>query len=222
MATSLSSAPAARKHLLLALLGALVIVGACSDDPSKPGGTSQVPPDFLLRTSPENLVHNLVLAYNERSAAEFESLLADDFTFVLSEEDQENPGMPDGWPRDTEVAIHQSMFDTSYVQALTLRLTSGPLQWDPERGMYTMIVEVVDFYLHGATPRHPDDPKEYRVMHAQEQLWFRREGWTAPATDDSVWTVAKWTELYASKAQLPLDTTPVEAQSWGSVKYLYH
>jgi len=175
----------------LGLLATLTLVG-CPFSPSQDDGGPPPPPPFLLRTTSQNLLYNLKQAYKLRNAAEYESLLARDFTFVLSAEDAAKPDMPDQWGRDPEIQIHQRMFDADMVQQLTLEFVVEDLVWDPTDNMYTTIISNVNLYLYGSTPSHPNDPKEYRVANSRAKFWFRKNGWTAPGNPDSIWTVVKW------------------------------
>jgi hypothetical protein len=188
--------------------------GWCGDDPPPD------PPAFLPRTSPANLLHNLQRAYERRNVAEYESLLAKDFTFVLSAEDQQYPGMPDSWERGPEVQIHTHMFDAGLVQTLTLTFVPADSVWNPADGMYTVLMSNVNLYLLGATPAHPGDVKEYRMANGWEKFWFRKNGWTVPGKADSVWTIVKWQDsptggLTARGSALGVEVT------WGAIKALF-
>jgi hypothetical protein len=174
--------------LVLAALG----ITACPFSPDKNHDPPPVPKDFWDRSSPKGLLHNLKKAYEKRTVAEYESLLAKDFTFVLSAEDQQTPGMPDSWGRDPEIQIHTRMFDTDLVQSLTLAFEPADSVWDPADGMYTVLISNVNLYLNGATPAHPGDVKEYRVTNGRAKFWFRKNPWTVLGKADSVWTIVKW------------------------------
>jgi hypothetical protein len=151
------------------------------------------PPTFLSRTTPQNLLHNLKQAYKERNIAEYESLLANPgFTFVLSEEDQAKPDMPDNWGRDPEILIHSRMFDAEMVQQLTLDFIVGDVVWDPAQAMYSVLITNVNLYLYGSTPGHPTEVKEYRVSDSRSKFWFKKNPWTTAAAHDSIWTIVMW------------------------------
>jgi len=178
------------------------------------------PPDFLPRTSPANLLLNLMAAYQLRNVAEYESLLASpDFAFVLSEEDQGKPGMPDSWGRDPEVSIHRHMFDAGMVRQLTLDFHLGDVIWDATQGMYTVLIYNVNLYLYGATPGHPTEVKEYRVRGSRSKFWFRKNAWTTGAAHDSVWTIVRWEDVpYGSLSAAPAAGEPA---TWGALKAIY-
>lgn len=175
-------------------LFSLVALTGCPFTPDK-GDTDPDPVDpFLKRVSPENLLANLKTAYKERAVAEYESLLASDFTFVLSPEDAGQPGMPDQWGRNQEITIHQKMFDAELVQSLTLDFVVGSRIFDPADQLWTITIANVDLYLNGITPDHPT-PTTYRVQDGTAKFWFRQNSWNAAGTTEPVWTIVKWEDM---------------------------
>jgi hypothetical protein len=177
---------AARWVGLLALLG---VVG-CPFMPTKDKPVDPVD-KFLPRTSPENLLANLKMAYRERETAEYESLLAMDFTFVLAPEDAGQPGMPSQWGRNTEIGVHQRMFDADLVQSLSLDFVVGDRLFDEAGQLWTITITNVDLSLYGMTPDHPT-PKNYQVLDGSSKFWFRQNNWTVPGTTDRIWSIVKW------------------------------
>jgi hypothetical protein len=172
------------------LVTVLGIVGC----PFTPDPNPPVPPTptFLARTTPLNLLHNLKQAYKERNIAEYESLLALDFTFILSEEDRAKPEMPDNWGRQPEITIHSNMFDSEMVQTLALDFNVGDVTWDAINAMYTVMIDNVNLYLLGSTPGHPNEVKPYTVSDSRSKFWFRKNPWTTGAAHDSIWTIVQW------------------------------
>lgn len=114
---------------------------------------------------------------------------------MLSPEDQQRPDLPDDWERDTEILIHTRLFDAEYVQHLTLEFNVGDVEWDSARGMYTVLITHVDFYLYGSTPGHPTEVKEYRVSDSRSKFWFRKNPWTTGAAHDSAWAIVRWEDI---------------------------
>ncbi len=153
-------------------------------------------PDFRPRTSPENLLYNLKQAYKLRNVAEYESLLAlrePAFTFVLSQDDQQDPGMPDQWGRQVEIDIHRNMFDADIVQTLTLDFVPLGQEWDPTDNMWSIMINNVNLRLYGTIPgQEGEGAKELKVEASTSKFWFREEPWTAPGTSDNIWTIVKW------------------------------
>ena len=201
----------------LAILVAGLVWG-CGDDSTAPNNIIQCP--FGSRTSPENVLYNLKQAYKLRSITEYESLLAlkpPAFTFVLSEDDQGQPGMPDSWGRQTEIDIHACMFDVDTAQALTLQFDEGVREWDAVESMWSILVSNVNLHLYGIIAGQEEEGlQELKVEGATARFWFRKEPWTAPGVSDSVWTIVKWEDNPAGSLKMPHDP-----ETWGEIKYLY-
>jgi hypothetical protein len=196
----------------------LAAIAACDHDE---GPMHHLAPwSFLARTTPQNLLHNLKQAYKERNIAEYESLLARDFTFILSEEDQAKPDMPDNWGRAPEITIHSRMFDAEMVQTLTLDFVVGDVVWDATQGMYTVPIDNVNLFLYGSTPGHPTEVKEYRVSASRSKFWFRKNPWTTGAAHDSVWTIVMW-EDNPTGSRSNGNSSASMPETWGSIKALY-
>jgi hypothetical protein len=198
-----------------ALLCVSTVFPGCGDKKTAPGPDKES--NFLPRTSPTNLLHNLKQAYAERDLAEYDSLLAEDFVFILSEEDQQMPDMPDSWGRDIEILIHTCIFGSQYLQTITLEYEIGDTTWDAEEGKYAAVIQHVNLYLYGSTPGHPTEVKEYRVSDGRSRFWFRKNGWFSPGTQNSVWTIVKWQDNPVSSREA---SGGVESWSWGALKAL--
>ena len=118
---------------------------------------------FLPNTSPENLLLNLEKAYDERILVAYDSLMATDFLFYFSEEDQQQ--FPESYDWQDEHAAHSRMFDPAWVQDLQLSFNIGELTLDEERTtvndtVWTATVDQVDLYIYGKSPQHPNDPPQ--------------------------------------------------------------
>jgi hypothetical protein len=169
-------------------VGMLLELSGCPFTPKKSDGDDDGDDKFLLRTSPENVLENLKRCYKQREVAEYESLLAQDFTFQPSEEDDE---IPDQWGRNQEIAIHTNMFDAELVQTLSLGFDVGVRVFDTTDQLWTIMVTNVDLNLFGMTP-HLQTPKEYSVVDGTCRFWFRQESWNAPGTSEKTWSIVKW------------------------------
>jgi hypothetical protein len=188
-----------------AAIAALVVVFAgCGDKETGPGNHEK--PAYLPRTSAANLMHNLRQSVTDRDLAQYDSLLADDFVYVVSLEDQPKPDMPEEWGRESELSIVTRMFDPDSVQTLALDFVTGPVLWNPVHRLYMVPVSDESFRFRGFVPGRPDGPTEVHATGARAKLWFRKNGWFAPGTVDSVWTVVYWEE------------TPPEGDSWGTIR----
>lgn len=156
------------------------------------------PPKFEARTSPENLLSNLKTSYEERELAEYESLLATDFTFFY--EDAQTH-IPDSWSRQEEIDIHENMFDSDYVQTLRLDFDYGAVILDtlkstPQDSLWEMTITNVDLYLFGTSPGFPDEaPQKYEMEDGIQRFWFRKNPWKDPGANEYVWTIVEWQEV---------------------------
>ena len=117
--------------LLCAVSCAAVLVGGCSTPSSGP----DIPagPEFRDRTSPENVLYNLELAYEEMDLDEYLDCLSEDFEFFPNEDDVNNPELdiPAVWWKVDEAAMHENMFaGDSDVETITLTLTIASITYD--------------------------------------------------------------------------------------------
>ncbi len=137
--------------LLCAVSCAAVLVGGCSS--AGPGPDIPAGPEFRERTSPENVVYNLELAYEEMDLEEYLDCLPEDFQFFPNEEDvndPENP-IPPLWLKTDEAAMHENMFaGDSDVESISLTLTIATIDYDqgiPDDPLDDTCVCVVDVDL---------------------------------------------------------------------------
>ena len=116
-------------------LAVALILSGCSSS-----GTCTRPEEaeddtYPARTSPENVIEKLNLAYEYKDLDAYLDCLADDVTFYLCPDDVE-PGEDPYWGKQVEESIHQSMFDV--VDRISLMFTNakketlpGPDPGDP-------------------------------------------------------------------------------------------
>jgi len=186
--------------LCITILGLTGIVG-CPFSPDDAGDPPPPPPVFKPNTAPESLLYNLKMAYTKRDVAEYESLLANNFTFLLSEEDQSQPDLPDQWGRDDEIQIHRNMFDSEIVQQLTLTFEMMDQEWEPTENMWSILIYNVNLNLYGIIPGDEDpNPQSLKVENSSSRFWFAETGpatgnttgWNAPGTSNRIWKIVKW------------------------------
>jgi hypothetical protein len=208
-----------RRRLAVAAVCIAAAIAGCGD--KETGPITIDPPDFLPRTSPLNLLNNLALAYGRRDLAQYDSLLAADFTFVTATQDRRWwPDLPEQWGRDSEVLIHARLFDAQAVPTLTLQFVTGAIEWDAMAQMPADSIHGVRLYLIGSVPARPNDPKEYRLDFGRGKLWFRRNGWFWPGTQDSVWTIVRWQDY--PEFVLPVRGAASDVPTgWGVIKHFF-
>lgn len=197
--SSLTSRPSRPDLLsLLSLLAAILLAGhGCSTDrgafrPTALGAES------LDRSSPAAVLASLQRAYTERSAADYESLLAVDFKFYFCERDAQLGAM---LTREQEAAIHRRMFASEEVLELRLDFSAGAAEPDEarldplvaDRNLWTATLSAVDLLLVRQPPSGP--PIAMQVRDGVEQFWFRREERAEPDTGEPIWTIVEWREI---------------------------
>jgi len=190
----------ARLRTTAALLTAVVFAGSLSGcwNPFAPksgdGGGGEDDFEYKLRTSPENVVYNLMNAYERMDAAKYLECLAEDFIFFLNEEDTAEPDLPDYWGKAEETAIHERMFsDTTDVQSIELTLTQfggpeevpGEFPEDPPRYLYK---QNVDLWVHL--------PNEVTLWaNAGATFLFDRDPDETGPSGQELWHVVEWQDV---------------------------
>ncbi len=122
-----------RTHWLPAVALLTGLAGCLGDSPTAPAKAKPIA--LRAPSSPENLIFNLEVVYNdtvrkpdERLAA-FQDLFAPDLAFIVAPADIAEHGLPASWGLDTEVAIHRRIFDAQArreIHALSLVLAHPP------------------------------------------------------------------------------------------------
>ncbi len=210
-----------RSLVLVAILGMATLTLSCSDDKGTNSNGGEQDP-YLPRTSPENLLDNLLLTYEHRDAAQFDSLLDEEFVFHFSEEDQD---IGVRLLRAAEIPIHEGMFDSEMIQALDLSFTAGDITLDeerttPEDSVWVATLSNVDLYLFGKFPQFPDEgPWGFEMENGRERFWFHRSGEVDPDSGEPIWTIVEWREL-TGKSDVSASPA-VEQTSWGEIKALF-
>ena len=101
-----------RNVMVIAILAASVLVGACSSD------KITNPEKCARRTSPDSLLRALATTYNEQNSECYADLLHDDFIFVFVPEVAESLGLPPNeqwWGRTTDIEATGALFEDSTV-----------------------------------------------------------------------------------------------------------
>ncbi len=132
--------------LFRTLIIAFMIITLGCDNPFNPDSeNNNNPTESNPNDSPENLISNLELAYNQKDIDLYKSCLADDFRFQLIETDVtdigidlDSDGIPDSeWGYQQEIEYHSNLFgdgssDGQYPSPDTINLTFTSLIIDDD------------------------------------------------------------------------------------------
>jgi len=149
-----------RLTLAVSIAAGLISAGCC-DSPTGPDGDGA--PDYPERTSPENAIAKLEMAYEAMDADEYLDCLSEDFIFYVNPPDTlDFPPLPPFWDRAVEDTIARRMFrESSGIDSIRVRLTQdgdpeeipGEEPADPSSWRYTETARVriylpQDFYFY--------------------------------------------------------------------------
>ena len=203
--------------LLCVVSCAAVLVGGCST--AGPGPI--IPdPEFRDRISPEDVLYNLELAYEEMDLEEYLDCLSEDFEFFPTEADVNDPNwsLPPVWWKADEAAMHENMFaDSSYVESINLTLTVASLDYDygmPEDPLDDVCICVVDvelrLYLRSGNGFLVTTASEFRMCIDTDRQRPR---------DEPLWEINMWYDL--GDPRRGAEAGRVEDASWGRVKAMF-
>lgn len=204
--------------LLCAASLAALLLGGCST--AGPGPEPPTGPDFRDRTSPENVLYNIELGYEEMNAGGYLDCLSEDFEFYPDEADVQDPNLeiPPVWYKTDERDMHENMFDEgSDVESITLTLTTTSIVYDygvPEDGLDDTCVCRVDVDLRvnlqvGVT----------YLATAPSEFDMRVDTDQQGAGGERFWEIHMWYDL--GSGGRGGDSASGERTSWGIVKSLY-
>jgi hypothetical protein len=151
--------------------------------------------DFKDLKDKDDVLYNLELAYNERHMGQYDKLLDENFTFILSEVDY-NSGVVDvpQWDRSREVSVNSKMLDPNLpadlrVISIDLDLDYQADNWteEPENENHpgeSWYFKTVDYDLVVKTA----DDWEHRALDLKAQFTIR---W-AETTEGEHWRIILW------------------------------
>ncbi len=175
---------------------------------------------YFARTSPDSVVANLRLAYENRSLTHYLDCLAEDFTFYPSEGTlAENDWIPESWGKTEEHQIHSGMFASyGFVHDIVLGLLlegepveiPGPNAGDPSTYEYTFAVDL---------RVNCQDSLQY-VATAPSLFVLQIDPDEVSATEEPLWEIVLWFDIDENGSC----GRPVMPTSWGELKaiFLYH
>ena len=194
---------------------AALTLGGCSTGT----GPDPIPgPEYRDRLTPEDVLYNMELAYEEMDVEEYLDCLAVDFIFYPDERDVQNPELeiPPEWYKTDERMMHEHMFgEGSDVESISLTMTVSSLVYDygipedPEDDTCTCVVDV-DLRVSVVSMTYvATGGSSYDMRIDQDQ--------TGPG-GAHLWEIYLWYELGDSGRG---GSSAREESSWGSVKALY-
>lgn len=185
------------KHLrafawVFVLLAPLLLWG-CPFDTTRDEEPDPPPPleEFKERISPENLLHNLRVAYQQKEFEEYILVFSQDFTFVFDPRDANNDSLdiPESWGLEQEQDAHRRLFDAPDIEEIKLDWTPGA-QLQPDRANADVKIIIRNIFLE-VDQRLPDS----NILHLQVRgdAWFHfRKSDVTTAEGDTIWEIVWW------------------------------
>ncbi len=203
---------------------AAVILAACLLAGCSSWAGPEFPPSsdihYFARTSPDSVVANLRLAYENRSLTRYLDCLAEDFTFYPSEGTlAEHDWIPESWGKTEEHHIHCGMFASyGFVHdiVLSLLLEGEPVEIPGPNGGDPVTYE----YTFGVDLRvNCQDSLQY-VATAPSLFVLQIDPDDVSATEEPLWEIVLWFDIDENGSC----GRPVMPTSWGELKaiFLYH
>jgi hypothetical protein len=187
---------------------------ATSDPPTAP----EIPEThYFARTSPDSVIANLRLAYQNKNRSVYLDCLAEEFVFHPSESTlAEYEWLPESWGKDTEDYIHAQMFHYgSFFQSIALELLQdgdpvevpGPDPDDPIQYEYTFDVDL-----------RVDCPDSVQYIATAPSLFVLRvDPLDLSPTGDDLWEIIEWYDTDEDGGC----GRPVMPTSWGALKAIF-
>ena len=176
-------------------------------------------PEYRDRLTPEDVLYNMELAYEEMDVEEYLDCLSVDFIFYPQQSDVQNPELeiPPEWYKTDERWMHENMFgEGSNVESISLTLTVSSLVYDygiPADETDDTCICVVDVDLRvrvvGDLTYLATGASQYHMRIDQDQ--------TGPG-DAHLWEMYLWYELGDPGRAASPDR---EESSWGGIKAMY-
>jgi len=196
-------------------LAALLLTGCSTSTGPEDVNTPDV--HYFARTSPDSVMANLRLAYENQHLQRYMDCLAEDFTFYPSPLTvAQHEWIPESWDRLDEHRIHQEMFGGSnFVRNIILDLLQsgepveipGPDPEDPVRYEYIfgvdLRVDCQDSIMYVASA-----PSMFLLQVDREEVGPHGE---------ELWEVAVWYDV----DETGFCDRPVLPTTWGELKALF-
>ncbi len=197
-----------RLAIAAALIATALGLSGCSSGCTCPDEVEDIYP---ARTSPQNVIEKLRLAYVNMDADAYVDCLADDFTFHVNPRIAGNPDLdvPETWDRTFEETIHRAMFaENSSAERVALTLTTVSKEWNESDGLwrYTEAPDV-RVTVTGDLTFYANSPQRFVLAIDEDRTG--RDG-------EELWAIVEWHDLEESW------TRPGEDSTWSSIKWLWY
>ena len=187
-----------RRRLLvsgLCLVVALSATGCWNPFAPPEGEDPPVNVSYKLRTSRENVLHNLRQAYVYKNLDEYLDCMSEDFMFYLNPddpyEDPENP-LDDSWDKQTEEDIHEAMFADVERISLTMTHISDQVIDPPDPGDPPTWEYVEEIDLRVAIP-----PDLTLLADADQKFLFQIDPLEVGPAGETLYEIYEWHDLPA-------------------------
>lgn len=202
---------------VIATAFAAVLLAGCTTS-TGPEFTPQPEEHYFARTSPDSVVANLRIAYEDRNLEQYLDCLAEDFTFYPSPYTlEQHQWIPSSWGKTEERYIHRSMFDPNgYFRQLILDLLQegepvaipGPDPEDPYSYEYTFGVNL-----------RADCPDSIQYLATAPIMFVLQiDPDEVSGTGEPLWEILFWFDM---DDDLSCEGRPVLPTSWGELKAMF-
>lgn len=201
---------------LLVLLATTGVIACGGDNPADP---APVVPQVPIWTDPEDVLHNIELAYNKRRIDWYNAVLDENFTFFLAPGDV-GGNVPDSWNRADEIGLNQKLFDVNYTTLpcqsifMDIRTEDGETWTEiiPESAPNEIWYSATLYYDF----KFEISPNTYIPNPGSKATFIVRNAGTADAPH---WQLVEMKDLGGSS--LMSSAAGTEPVTWGSVKVMY-
>jgi hypothetical protein len=181
-------------------------------NPFAPDEGGEDPPpieaQYRLRTSPQNVIHNLNTSYVYMNATEYLDCLAEDFLFFLNPDDlTADPTLPPYWEKHVEEQIHLNMFgDGTDVEGIALIFTHEQEIFD-DNGTSDIVEDDTWTYVEDVDLRVQLPPDLTLHAAAPARFLFRVDQDQTGPNGEMLWEIWKqWDENEESRSEPGGDT----------------
>lgn len=207
-----------RSWPLSVALALLLLVGCSSDGKKK--NTEPDPSLYLTQTSVNNILANLIRAYQEKNAEEYAKLFDPSYQYTFAPQDVGGPShIPTAWGRVEELTSATRMLggevnlDAYMAEDITLSFTIGvPTGTDLDSTWTKVVLSNINLDVV-CRQVSSQDPLIYMVIGDKADLYFVETDETAPGTQQKVWKIVRWDDKPIMSAAPATQNT-----SWGRIK----